>query len=98
MKKSRPAVQLKVLCHYDQQEQIEQLLLKETTSLGLRYYPVTKSMLERKLTTIQEGIYSGKSIKFKAEYEDCIKAARKYNVRLQDVYSEVEQCMKKLKK
>jgi uncharacterized protein (TIGR00299 family) protein len=107
MKKSRPAVQLKVLCHYDQQEQIEQLLLKETTSLGLRYYPVTKSMLERKLTTIQtsfgeirikEGIYSGKSIKFKAEYEDCIKAARKYNVRLQDVYSEVEQYMKKLKK
>ena len=106
MKKSRPAVQLKVLCSGNEQEEIEKIILEETTSLGLRYVPVTKSMLERKVTTIdtafgkikiKEGLYSGKSIKYKAEYSDCVKAAKKYKVSLQQVYSEVEYCIKKWK-
>lgn len=105
MKKSRPAVQIKVLCSNNKQKEIEQLLLKETTSLGLRYIPVMKSMLERKITTIdtafgkiriKEGIYLGKSIKFKAEYEDCVKAAKQYKVSLRQVYLEVEHCVKNL--
>jgi len=92
MKKSRPAVQLKVLCSGNKQKEIEKIILEETTSLGLRYVPITKSMLERKITTvdtafgkikIKEGLYSGKSIKYKAEYDDCVKAAKKYKVSVQ---------------
>lgn len=107
MKKSRPAVQIKVLCAINKLKEIERLLLEETTSLGLRYIPVTKSMLERRVTTIdtafgkikiKEGLYSGKSIKYKAEYDDCVKAAKKFNVSLQQVYSEVEYCVKKLER
>jgi uncharacterized protein (DUF111 family) len=107
MKKSRPAVQIKVLSAFDNQKEVEQILLEETTSLGLRYIPVTKSMLQRRITTIdtafgkiriKEGLYSGKSIKYKAEYDDCVKAAKKYNVSLQQVYSEVEYCVKKLER
>jgi len=106
MKKSRPAVQIKVLCQKTKHKNIEQVLLKETTSLGLRYLPVTKTMLESKVTSIEtafgkirikEGIYSGKSIKFKAEYDDCVKAAKKHKVSLQIIYSEVEGCVKKMK-
>jgi uncharacterized protein (DUF111 family) len=74
MKKSRPAVQLSILCNNNDREKIECLILRETTSLGIRYYPVTKSMLERRSKMvdtaygpirIKEGIMDGKVIKYK---------------------------------
>ena len=104
MKKSRPAVQVKVLCGINSYEAIESILLNETTSLGLRYYPVEKSMLERNIRSIKtkygtirikEGILAGKAIKSKAEYDDCVAAAKKAKVPLQLVYKEVEKCLNK---
>ncbi len=104
MKKSRPAVQVKVLCESSSQEAIENILLGETTSLGLRYYPVYKSMLERNVYSIEtkygsirikEGIQSGKVIKSKAEYDDCAAAAKKANVSLQTIYNEVNRILNK---
>ena len=106
MKKSRPAVQVKVLCESSTQEAIENILLSETTSLGLRYYPVYKSMLGRNIRTVEtqygpirikEGILMGKTIKSKAEYDDCVLAAKKANVPLQTIYNEVEKCINKKK-
>ncbi|MGD2035966.1 MAG: nickel pincer cofactor biosynthesis protein LarC, partial [Bacteroidales bacterium] len=52
MKKSRPAVQLKVLCSAKIHGDVEDILLTETTSLGLRQYRVSKLMLGRKLITV----------------------------------------------
>ncbi len=104
MKKSRPAVQVKVLCERSSQKAIEDVLLSETTSLGLRYYPVYKSMLERNIYSIEtkygsirikEGIQLGKTIKSKAEYDDCAAAAKKANVPLQTIYNEVAKCLNK---
>lgn len=101
MKKSRPAVQLKVLCDISLKSEIEKILLTETTSLGVRHHAVIKTMLDRKSTTlstqygpirIKEAVVSGKTVKFKAEYDDCIRAAEKYKVNLQEVYREVEKC------
>jgi uncharacterized protein (TIGR00299 family) protein len=106
MKKSRPAVQVKVLCESSRKEALENILLTETTSLGLRYFPVHKSMLGRNIRSIdtqygpiriKEGILMGKTIKSKAEYDDCVKAAKKANVPLQTVYNEVEKCLNKEK-
>jgi uncharacterized protein (TIGR00299 family) protein len=102
MKKSRPAVQLSVLCDQNCLHTIEQFILTETTSLGLRYTPVNKSMLERKNRTIntpfgpiriKEGILKGKVIKYKPEYDDCAAAARKAKVTLNEVYKAVENCV-----
>jgi uncharacterized protein (TIGR00299 family) protein len=102
MKKSRPAIQVKVLCNVSRLEEMENILLNETTSLGLRYYAVQKSMLERNIYTIEtkygpirikEGIRFGKTIKSKAEYEDCVAAAKKANVSLHAIYKEVEKCL-----
>jgi len=103
MKKSRPAVQLKVLCSLDHQASIENILLSETTSLGLRSQQVTKSMLERKTRIIEtkygpirvkEAYISGKSIKYKAEYDDCLKAANEKGVPINEIYIEVDRNMK----
>jgi pyridinium-3,5-bisthiocarboxylic acid mononucleotide nickel chelatase len=104
MKKSRPAVQLKILCSSDVQQIIENIILKETTSLGLRYHQVTKSMLDRKIRTIEtlygpirvkEAFYDNNSVKYKAEYDDCVKAAIQKGVSLSEVYEEVSRCMKR---
>jgi uncharacterized protein (TIGR00299 family) protein len=106
MKKSRPAVQIKVLCDPTNRHTMEQILLSETTSLGLRYMPVTKSILERKARTIdtafgpiriKEAVYSNKTLKFKAEYDDCVKAAQKYKISLKDVYSEIDRTVEQMK-
>lgn len=102
MKKSRPAIQLKVLCSQQDQTSIEEILLYETTSLGVRYTTVTKSMLQRTMHTIEtkygpvrikEAMLQGKIIKYKAEYEDCVLAAKKADVSLQEVYRVVNQIM-----
>ena len=102
MKKSRPAVQLSVLCSSHDRMLIEKMLLLETTSLGIRYSTVTKSMLPRTLRTIEtifgpvrikEAMLDGKRIKFKAEYDDCVRAARSANVSLQEVYRAVNLVM-----
>ena len=99
MKKSRPAVQLKVLCDNSLKADIEKILLDETTSLGVRNYNVTKTMLDRRSSTLQtrfgpirikEAVVSGKTVKFKPEYDDCVKAAVNHKVSLQEVYSEAE--------
>jgi uncharacterized protein (TIGR00299 family) protein len=99
MKKSRPAVQLSVLCDDSSLKKIENLLLKETTSLGVRYSSVTKSVLERNSRTIEtiygpihikEGLSDGLVIKYKAEFDDCAIAAKKAGVTLNEVYAAVE--------
>ena len=98
MKKSRPAIQLKVLCAHPDQAIIEEILLRETTSLGVRYSAVTKSMLQRNMKLIdtqygqiriKEALLNGKVIKYKPEYEDCAQAAKKAHVSLQEIYTEV---------
>ena len=105
MKKSRPAVQLNVLCDTTDKNKVEQILLKETTSLGLRYSYVTKSMLERKSRTVEtpygpirvkEGLFEGKVIKYKPEHDDCVRIAGEAGVPLREVYSEVDKCINAL--
>jgi pyridinium-3,5-bisthiocarboxylic acid mononucleotide nickel chelatase len=98
MKKSRPAVTLSILCPPDKTNEMEKIILTETTTLGIRKHWVEKSMLPRKTKTVATKYgdirvkYStfGSLIKHKPEYEDCIKAANENNVTLAEVYKEVE--------
>ncbi len=99
MKKSRPAVKLSVLCYPESEKSINEVLLKETSTLGIRKYPVEKTMLERKvehITTrygmirIKSAFLEGKRIKSKPEYEDCIRIAREKNIPISQVYLEAE--------
>ncbi len=99
MKKSRPGIQLNVLCDSSSFDQVESIILKETTSLGFRFYNLEKSMLERRMKEVQtrygtirikEALDGGKAVKYKAEYADCAEAARNHKVTLQEVYNEIE--------
>jgi len=98
MKKSRPAIKISVLCQQSVVTSVENILLLETSTLGLRKYEVQKTMLKRDWKTIETkwgtvkvklGLLNDKVIKTKPEYEDCLKLARQNNVPIADVYKEV---------
>lgn len=53
MKKNRPAYQLHVLCHPDLLKKLEELIFIHTTTIGIRRYPVKRSVLERREETVK---------------------------------------------
>ena len=107
MKKNRPAVTLSVLCGNQIEQAIEEILLNETSSIGLRKYPVQKTMLQRQSKTvstdygdvrIKSAVCKNGKIKSKAEYDDCKKIAQRHNLPLAEVYAIVEKQIDSLEK
>ncbi len=94
MKKSRPGVRLEILVHPENTERLAALILRETTSLGLRRLPVKRHGLARRVEEIiwnnhvirvKLGLWNGRPIKAKPEFEDCRAAAAAENRALRDV-------------
>ncbi len=95
MKKNRPAVKLTVLCAADRIEGAEAILLRETTTLGIRRWPAQRTVLGRAVHTVDTtfGPVAGKvgrmqdgSIRFAPEYEACRHVAQQKNVPLREVF------------
>ena len=53
MKKNRPAILLAVICEPAQRERLSEIILQETTTIGIRYHPVNRIILPRQTKTIQ---------------------------------------------
>jgi uncharacterized protein (TIGR00299 family) protein len=107
MKKSRPAVKLSVLCTTDAETRINEVLFRETSTIGVRKYKVDKTSLDRIIETISTPLgdvrvklafYKGTCIKSKPEYDDCIKIAREKGIPISQVYREVEQELRRKEK
>jgi len=99
MKKGRPAVKISVLCTRDKSDTIGRILFSNTTTLGLRSYPVEKKALERRFTklatefgevTLKSSYYQGERIHTKPEYEDCKRLAKENNIPLHIVYEKIK--------
>ncbi|MDP4208937.1 MAG: nickel pincer cofactor biosynthesis protein LarC [Bacteroidota bacterium] len=106
MKKTRPAVKISVLCSNELASTVENLLLTQTSTLGVRKYEVRKTMLKRIWVTVgtkwgevrvKQGTLDGEVIKSKPEYEDCLKISRENNVSLSVVYKEIAGLLNQLK-
>jgi uncharacterized protein (TIGR00299 family) protein len=106
MKKSRPAVKLSVLCTPDAEDRVNEVLFRETSTIGIRKYSVDKTMLDRKIeqvstrygeVRVKSAFYQGVCIKSKPEYDDCLKIARTKNIPIGQVYQEVEKVLAKKK-
>ena len=94
MKKNRPGVLITVLCGRDTVDSVIDMLLVESTTLGIRYYEAKRRILERvvemveteygpvRLKVARDG---GRTLHFQPEYEDCARAALQANVPLLDV-------------
>ena len=89
MKKGRPGILLSVICNRNDLEKISNLILNYTTTIGIRYYPVDRIELERKVEKIKTdlGFFhvkisktpDGKE-KVKPESEEILKYASENNV------------------
>lgn len=98
MKKGRAATKLSVLVNGQQEEAVLGVIFRETTSIGLRKYPVDKIMLPREFitvttkygeVTVKHAYYQGETVKYKPEYEDCRKLAELHQVPLAWIYHAV---------
>jgi hypothetical protein len=98
MKKNRPGVLLQLLCSHKKIEQIKEILWRETTTLGIRYYPLTVHRAERKFTyvetdwgtvAVKQGVRKGEVFQHSPEYEDCKRIADRYGIPLKKVYEAV---------
>jgi hypothetical protein len=97
MKKNRPAVMLSCLCTEESHDDLAKLMIKHTTTLGVRTVKCHRTILSRTTETVQTEYgdiqvkkAQGLGItKQKPEYDDIQKAARKHNVPFQAVYDSV---------
>ena len=96
MKKNRPGVLLGALCEIGKRDEILNLILRETTSLGVRTREVLRFSLPRKTQTVQtewgEVVVKiadwseGELWRATPEYSDVARLSRKHNVSLRQVY------------
>ena len=91
MKKNRPGVTLTVLCRAGDVERLEAIIFRETTTLGVRRWPVSRHKLERRLhrVTTPWGEIDGKLAigpdqppSFSPEFESCRRVAAERGVPL----------------
>jgi uncharacterized protein (TIGR00299 family) protein len=96
MKKGRPGILISVLAAPEQKDAVEELLFRETTTLGVRSQEWHRSALEREHVRV-ETAYGPVSIKVgrrgghvynaQPEFEDCRKAAAARGVALKEVFA-----------
>jgi pyridinium-3,5-bisthiocarboxylic acid mononucleotide nickel chelatase len=95
MKKNRPGVMISVLCNEAQIPALEDLLFRETATLGIRRYPVSRHKLKRQAVEVetQYGSIRGKlgwlgdrPPTFSPEFDDCARIAAAQSVPLRQVY------------
>jgi pyridinium-3,5-bisthiocarboxylic acid mononucleotide nickel chelatase len=95
MKKSRPGILLTTLCRPDQLAEVQEIILRHTSTFGVRYREVDRLALDRtfvSVTTpygtlaIKLGMLRGEVIQVAPEFEDCRKAAEKAGIPIKTVY------------
>lgn len=103
MKKNRPAWELTVICGEEKAEKLEKTIFTETTTIGIREYPLGRSVLDREEKEV-ETVYGKASVKQVTfgdmtraypEYDTVKKLAKKNKVPFMDVFDAVKEAAKK---
>ncbi len=100
MKKNRPGVRLSCISPWDKKDSLIDIVLSETSTFGVRYWPVERKALIRELIKgkVKKGSITfkvgydntGKIIKASPEFEDVKKLAKKQRRSVMDVYAEAQ--------
>ena len=97
MKKGRSGHLLSLLCKKDKFGSVEELIFKETSTLGMRYFFVERSIADRvslSVTTsfgeviLKIGRKDGVVCHVAPEYENCVLLAEQNDVPLKQIYEE----------
>ena len=94
MKKGRPAWELSVLCDREKKEAMEEIIFKETTTIGIRETPVSRTILPRKEMTVTtpygevavKGVVRGGVFCGYPEYESVRLRAKETGAAFREVY------------
>ncbi len=106
MKKGRPGVQITVLCDPALIGRFEKILFRETGTLGVRRYPVSRRRLEREPHTVESALgpiqgklatFEGGPPTFSPEFESCRQIAQQKDVPLHEVYRAAQQAFQTTK-
>jgi len=99
MKKNRPAAKISILTETKNIRRLTDLLLRETSTLGIRSYQVKRIKLERESRQIKTRYgpvtviiakNREKIFKISPEYKDCREVAKTHNIPLFQVYEETK--------
>jgi pyridinium-3,5-bisthiocarboxylic acid mononucleotide nickel chelatase len=95
MKKSRPGVLLTVLCAAAEADKFSEMLMRETSTFGVRRTTAERRKLKREFVTVQTahgavtvkvGKLDGKVLQAAPEFESCCKLAEQANVPVKQIY------------
>lgn len=103
MKKNRPAYQVSVLCEEKQIRDMTIILFRETTTIGVRRYPIEREALERR---VEEVLTPYGPVKVKVcsfeneetgypEYESVKKLAKEQGIAYKEMYRRVAEQVNK---
>jgi uncharacterized protein (TIGR00299 family) protein len=103
MKKNRPGVLLSVLCADPDADKFAELILRETSTFGVRCYAAARRKLRREFVsvktrfgnvTVKMGRLSGQVVQAAPEYESCKKLAERAKVPLKQIYEAANKALK----
>lgn len=98
MKKNRPGILLRVIADPSDRDKLSRILFRETSTIGVRYFPVGRTVLKRAAKKIKTRYGSVKvkvieepdgTQRATPEYEDLRRIARAKRVPLKVIYDEV---------
>ena len=94
MKKNRLGTKLTLLATSERMDGLIEAVFRETTSIGVRYHPVGRRVLDRDFRTVRVGgekvgvkvaSLGGLTVNVQPEYEDLLRAARKTGRPLKEI-------------
>jgi uncharacterized protein (TIGR00299 family) protein len=98
MKKNRPATLLGVIARRQDEASLADLILRETTTLGMRVQPIYRYEAQREFREVvtpygslkvKLKIVNGQVLQSMPEYEDCVRLANENRVSLAEIYATV---------
>lgn len=96
MKKNRPATKLSMLTDVSHLDSLLDSLFRETSSIGVRYYPVERRILKREFVTVEvmgepvkmkRALLGEEEVNLQPEYEDCRIIAEKKLIPVKTIMS-----------
>ena len=99
MKKNRPAIMLSVLTPLQYESRLIEIIMRETSTLGIRVRPVSRHIAQRDTVEFDSSLgqvrakikrFSGNILGISPEYEDCRRIAMERDMPLQEVFRIVE--------
>jgi len=99
MKKNRPGLLLTVISPMDKRQILTEFLLRETTTLGMRWREEERVRAEREVLILNTpygkvrfkiAYWEGERVNLSPEYEDCKRIAIKQGIPLKDIFDEAK--------